>query len=78
MRLPLLSDATFLPTLHRDLGPNGRANWSDPGLLGLFQFAWAMTLGSLRSMSGQSQQGQQWQNMIEDDETVMDQALENK
>jgi len=45
--LPLLSDSTFIPTMHRKIS-NVSQRWNHTGIQSVTQFAWSMTLATLR------------------------------
>ncbi len=72
--LPLLKDPTFIPTLHRELGPHSARQWGSPTIQSAVEFAWAMTVAGLRSMP----HNQAAQAVMEDDEVVMDLAMDNR
>ncbi len=47
--LPILSDPNFIPALHRELGPGQSRRWLHPALQAVVQFAWSMSLATIRS-----------------------------
>jgi nuclear pore complex protein Nup205 len=74
--LPLLSDPAFLVQVHRELSHSNR-RWEHTAIQSLAQFAWSMTLATVRSLmtSANLEQGQQ--AVVDDDELVLDAALDN-
>lgn len=70
--LPILKDKSFIPIVHRELGPNSNRKWAHPAIQSLAQFAWSMTVSTLRSVPNLSTA------IIDDDEAIMDAALENR
>ena len=72
--LPLLKDPSFIPTLHRELGPHSPRQWGSPKVKSAAHFAWAMTVAGLRALP----HNQAAQAVVEDDEVVMDLALDDR
>ncbi len=72
--LPLLSDPNFIPTLHRELGDHSPRQWGHDAIHASVHFAWAMTVAGLRSLPNHDAA----QSVVEDDELIMDLALDNK
>lgn len=72
--LPILRDATLIPTLHRKLS-NVQPRWNHLGIQSVVQFAWSMTLATLRSSMTNLKEEQQ--TVVEDDEAILDASLDN-
>eukprot|EP00095_Tigriopus_kingsejongensis_P011855 maker-scaffold180_size281610-snap-gene-0.27 protein:Tk11855 transcript:maker-scaffold180_size281610-snap-gene-0.27-mRNA-1 annotation:"nuclear pore complex protein nup205" len=70
--LPILQDKSFIPIIHRELGPNSNRKWANPAIQSLAQFAWSMTVSTLRSVPNLST------SIIDDDEAIMDVALDHR
>ena len=47
--LPILSDSSFLPSIHREITSSNGRQWHHDGIYSLVRFTWAMTLAFLRS-----------------------------
>ena len=47
--LPILSEASFVSTIHRELVSSNGRQWHHDGIHSLARFAWAMTLANMRS-----------------------------
>ena len=82
VHLPLLSDPTLIPHLHKELGPTSSRAWADPALHSLAQLAWSMGVASLRGVAhaqlGGAAVREAAQAVVDDDEAIMDLALANK
>ncbi|XP_048578619.1 nuclear pore complex protein Nup205 isoform X2 [Nematostella vectensis] len=70
--LPLLSDPSFIPDLHRELATS---TWLNSGLLATIQFAWSLVL---RSCSQWSSLAASAADILEEDEAVLDMAVEGR
>jgi len=73
--LPLLKDSSLLAAIHRELTtqPTSR-EWQAPPLLAVVRLAWALSVAGLRMLP----QNKEAQDIIDDDEFVVDLALEDK
>ncbi|XP_013384593.1 nuclear pore complex protein Nup205 [Lingula anatina] len=69
--LPVFTDDTYVTTLHQDIMSDQA--WENPGLKAVVQFAWAQTLRKL----SQQTNGQAWSECCENDEYVVDMAVDN-
>ena len=79
LSLPILRDAAFVPSLHREIAspahPTAARAWADAGVQSLVQLGWAVAVSALRAVPGG---GDAWADVAEEDEFVMDLALDNK
>ncbi|XP_043228757.1 nuclear pore complex protein Nup205-like [Amphibalanus amphitrite] len=71
--LPLLADPEFASWLHRELAEGDAAGWQTPELRAVLQFAWAMTLSSLRPL-----QIDALADFTEQDEKTTELSIRNK
>uniref|UniRef100_T1JB70 Partial AB-hydrolase lipase domain-containing protein n=1 Tax=Strigamia maritima TaxID=126957 RepID=T1JB70_STRMM len=70
-KIPIISDPDFIPTIHKELSDANQ--WEQPQMKAVFQFAWAV---SLRILSQQPNM-QGFQQYFEEDEFILDQAVNN-
>ena len=83
-RLPIVRDPTFIPRIHRELGPGSARRWEHAGLQSAAQFAWAMTVAAVRAgVGGGAAAGtvlppEAVAAVIDDDEAAVDAALDNR
>ncbi|GAB6028639.1 hypothetical protein CHUAL_004471 [Chamberlinius hualienensis] len=72
-RFPLIAEEEFVPSLHKEiLNPKP---WKCPSLKAIIQFAWGVSLRTLSQAP--SMQGSRRQQCVEDDEAVVELALES-
>ena len=81
-RLPIVRDPTFIPRIHRELGPGSARRWEHAGLQSAAQFAWAMTVAAARAnggtAAGTALPAEAVAAVIDDDEAAVDAALDNR
>jgi nuclear pore complex protein Nup205 len=77
-KLPMLSDSTFLPSIHREITSSSSRQWHHDGIYSLVRFTWAMSLAFLRSQPPTESgfNAEQNQAVIDDDEVVYEASLE--
>lgn len=73
-QFPITNDPQFIPEIHKEIK---EGNWECPGMLGVVQLAWSVSLTILRQIPIDSQILEK-EGFIEDDEVVLDKALKEK
>ncbi len=69
-----MKDPSFITSMHRELGPACSRQWENIALKSLAHFTWAMSVAAMRSLPHHRSA----QAVVEDDEAVMDLALEDR
>ena len=71
-RLPLLTDPTLIPAVHKDLGPSAGRHFAHPAIAATLHLGWAMTVAGLRGAPHHAAAAA----VADDDEATADLALD--
>lgn len=74
-QFPITNDRTFVIEIHRELKSDRQ--WKTPGLKGVIQLAWGVSLSNLRQVAAATQMSE-IEAILEEDEAVLEEATKAK